>query len=141
MYPNMNKSEMPSAPPTYLESVGSAPIGFTTPMYPSPSVPPMYQPVPPSYPTSNTNQPNQVVIVQQNPPLARTPVQMICPACKSQIISTIQEDTTPSAYLCCALTYFTSCCLCSCLPFCMDAFKMVHHTCPQCKTFLGTYKP
>lgn len=63
MYPNVNKNEMPSAPPTYSESIGTAPIGFITPTYPSYSYPPTYQPGLPSH--TNANQPNQVVIVER----------------------------------------------------------------------------
>jgi len=33
------------------------------------------------------------------------------------------------------------CCLCSCIPYCMDSCKSVTHSCPNCKTYLGIYKP
>jgi hypothetical protein len=32
------------------------------------------------------------------------------------------------------------CCLCSCIPYCMDSCKSVTHSCPNCKTYLGIYK-
>lgn len=32
------------------------------------------------------------------------------------------------------------CCLCSCLPYCMSNFMSVHHFCPKCKNYIGTWK-
>lgn len=32
------------------------------------------------------------------------------------------------------------CCLCSCLPYCMSSFMSVHHFCPKCKSYIGTWK-
>ena len=43
----------------------------------------------------------------------------------------------------CSMTNFNlipRCCLCSCIPLCIDSLQAVTHTCPNCNAFIGRYK-
>ncbi|XP_050423934.1 lipopolysaccharide-induced tumor necrosis factor-alpha factor homolog [Adelges cooleyi] len=139
MYPEVPKSEMPSAPPSYSESVGAPPYGMAPNYYPDHNAASMN--LKPN--DGQQQQPTQVIVVHASaiPPLGQTPVTLICPTCRAQVVSSIREESSNGAYLCCMLLFVVGCALCSCVPFCMDSFKKVHHTCPKCDTFFGTYQP
>ncbi|XP_025193824.1 lipopolysaccharide-induced tumor necrosis factor-alpha factor homolog [Melanaphis sacchari] len=129
MYPQVNKDHLPSAPPTYSDSM-NAPKYEATQMYNTPGM------LPP--------QPSQVIVVQgpllNLPPLGPRSVQLTCPTCKSLVMTRIEEESSSSAYLCCMLMFIVGCFVCSCLPLCMDNFKNYKHSCPNCNAFLGLYK-
>ncbi|EZA61862.1 hypothetical protein DMN91_006353 [Ooceraea biroi] len=72
--------------------------------------------------------------------LGPNPVKMSCPTCHADIKTTTISDHQPSAHICCIVLCLLGCCLCSCLPFCMSAFMSVHHFCPNCKNYIGTWK-
>ncbi|XP_012232328.1 lipopolysaccharide-induced tumor necrosis factor-alpha factor homolog [Linepithema humile] len=72
--------------------------------------------------------------------LAPNPVKMACPTCHADIKTTTISDHQPSAHVCCIVLCLLGCCLCSCLPYCMSAFMSVHHFCPNCKNYIGTWK-
>lgn len=73
--------------------------------------------------------------------LGPKPVHMFCPTCHNYIITETDESPSNEAFLCCMLIFIVGCTLCSCLPFFMKSFQQVDHRCPQCASFLGTYKP
>lgn len=139
MYPQVNKEQnLPSAPPSYSDSMNA----------------PKYEPYNPgnipighSYnaPTMEPPQPTRVIVVQTDrsmlPPLGPTSVQLTCPTCKSLVTTRIEEESSSTAYLCCMLLFIVGCCVCSCIPFCMDNFKNCKHSCPSCGSFIGIYKP
>ena len=104
----------------------------------------------------------QVIV---GPSLRDHQVNMECPNCHSQVLTTVKEETGPGAWvfcivMCCigygtnallthwltvGFIYFFSwfiivtCFLC-CLPWCIPAFKIYTHSCPHCKETLGKYK-
>jgi lipopolysaccharide-induced tumor necrosis factor-alpha factor len=128
MYPPINKEQLPSAPPSYIESVNAQ----------------RYAADPQSMaPHLASQQPTQVIIVQAPglPPLGPQSVEVTCPTCKAVVLTSVEEEASTSAYLCCMLMCVVGCMLCSCLPFCMDSFKNYKHTCPRCNSFIGTYQP
>lgn len=67
-------------------------------------------------------------------------VKMSCPSCHADIKTTTISDHQPTAHICCIVLCLLGCCLCSCLPYCMSAFMSVHHFCPNCKNYIGTWK-
>lgn len=69
-----------------------------------------------------------------------TPTKTTCPTCHSSIKTTTLSDHQPSAHFCCIVLCLLGCCLCSCLPYCMSSFRSVHHFCPKCKNYIGTWK-
>ncbi|XP_066992981.2 lipopolysaccharide-induced tumor necrosis factor-alpha factor homolog [Anabrus simplex] len=81
------------------------------------------------------------VVVGGGVPLGPKAVNMICPMCRANIKTNTVRENQCRAHVCCCILFFVGCILCSCIPYCMDSFKIVRHTCPDCKAYLGTYKP
>lgn len=97
-------------------------------------LPPLPAPVIPP-PTTTT------VIVSGSLPVGPKPANMCCPACHRDIRTTTVSESQSCAHIACVVLFLLGCCLCSCIPYCMDSCKNVRHTCPNCKTYLGMYKP
>ncbi|EDV39830.1 hypothetical protein KR018_008148 [Drosophila ironensis] len=118
----------------------SAPPQFT--YVPPPSAPPSYQeavggvkPVGPYTPVANTT------IVTTVVPISRTSTHMICPSCHAEIETTTRTEPGMIAYLSGFLIALFGCWLGCCLiPCCIDDCMDVHHTCPNCRAYLGRYR-
>jgi len=137
MYPQINKENLPSAPPSYIDSMNAPKYEFNDPGNTSTN---HFYNASSMEPPQNT----QVIIVQANPinlpPLGPKSVQLTCPTCKSLVMTRIEEEPSSNAYFCCVLMFIVGCFVCSCLPFCMDNFKNFKHSCPSCNSFIGIYK-
>ncbi|XP_057330150.1 lipopolysaccharide-induced tumor necrosis factor-alpha factor-like isoform X2 [Microplitis mediator] len=99
-----------------------------------------YQPprsLPPSYPITSEI---RVVRPTGTNTLASSPVKMQCPSCLTDIKTSTVSDHQPMAHICCLILCILGCCLCSCLPYCTNYFMTVHHFCPRCKIYIGTWK-
>ena len=67
------------------------------------------------------------------------PISTTCPNCKAEIVTTTRSSTSTFQCLVAAcLCFFVPCCFC--IPFCMDDWKDVLHTCPNCNYAIGKYK-
>ncbi|KAJ8688544.1 hypothetical protein QAD02_024339 [Eretmocerus hayati] len=149
--PNPAPSAPPSAPPSYEEAVGLAPrqpshqgMPITVaPTMSSNSMPPTQVTMPHQMQPNQTQQTTtEVRIIHQAAPpsLGPNPIKMSCPSCRADIKTTTMSDHQPSAHVCCIVLCLLGCCLCSCLPYCLSAFLSVHHFCPNCRAYLGTWK-
>ncbi|KAG7188269.1 hypothetical protein KM043_007935 [Ampulex compressa] len=72
--------------------------------------------------------------------LGPNPVKMTCATCHTDIKTATISDHQPSAHICCVVLCLLGCCICSCLPYCLSTFMSVHHFCPNCKSYIGTWK-
>ena len=72
--------------------------------------------------------------------MSPNPIKMTCPTCHASVKTATISDHQPSAHICCIVLCLLGCCLCSCLPYCMSSFMSVHHFCPNCKNYIGTWK-
>ncbi|XP_017758856.1 PREDICTED: lipopolysaccharide-induced tumor necrosis factor-alpha factor homolog isoform X2 [Eufriesea mexicana] len=72
--------------------------------------------------------------------LSSSSIKTVCPTCRANIKTTTISDRQPGAHLCCIILCLFGCCCCSCLPYCMGTFMSVHHFCPKCKRYIGTWK-
>uniref|UniRef100_A0A914QYY1 LITAF domain-containing protein n=1 Tax=Panagrolaimus davidi TaxID=227884 RepID=A0A914QYY1_9BILA len=107
---------------------------------------------PPQNPSMNTPQPTNQYPPQNHPPqnvvyVAETlnfgprPAQLTCPHCHQQIQTRVDYTSGLLAWLICGGCVLFGCVLGCCLiPFCMDDCKDAEHTCPACKSYLGSYK-
>lgn len=136
----------PSAPPSYQEAMGGVkPVGPYTPVV-APAT------------TANTT------IVTTVVPISRTSTHMICPSCHAEIETTTRTEPGMIAYLSgflialfgwvlpgflhpqrrrvnVVLSSSPSCWLGCCLiPCCIDDCMDVHHSCPNCRAYLGRYR-
>ncbi|XP_066584902.1 lipopolysaccharide-induced tumor necrosis factor-alpha factor homolog isoform X2 [Prorops nasuta] len=140
--------------PPYPVGSSSMPLPDQVPNTTGPPIPmPMPMPAPPNYapghvpPTQfnaehNFSPPPEVRIIHQQVTLSLGPnsVKMTCPSCQAEIKTSTISDHQASAHICCIILCLLGCCLCSCLPYCMSAFMSVHHFCPYCKSYIGTWK-
>jgi lipopolysaccharide-induced tumor necrosis factor-alpha factor len=89
-------------------------------------------------PTIIVNQPvNQLIHFSDSP------VQMQCPQCRAQVVTNVAfKSGTATWLICLGVCIFLPCCDLGCclIPFCVDAAKDAHHTCPMCNSLVGTKK-
>ncbi|KAH9641582.1 hypothetical protein HF086_017106 [Spodoptera exigua] len=75
-------------------------------------------------------------------PVGPKPCPVICPSCKATIITKVDKKATVKTHLMAFLLCSFACGIfgCSCLPYCMDSCRNADHYCPNCQSYLGTYK-
>ncbi|XP_055686908.1 LITAF domain-containing protein [Lutzomyia longipalpis] len=111
----------PSAPPSYAQAVGGVP------------------PVSPFTPQTNTTVPTAIVTTVV--PIGPHTTHMICPSCHAEINTQTRTEPGPIAYLSGLVIALLGCWLGCCLiPCCIDECMDVHHTCPNCKAYLGRHR-
>jgi hypothetical protein len=127
----MNKSS--AAPPQY---------GFVAP----PQAPPSYQEavggVLPSSPfTPNQKLPDGTTIVTTVVPIGMNATHMICPHCHAEINTATKKEPALIAYISGLLIALVGCVWGCCLiPCCIDECMDVHHSCPNCRAYLGKFR-
>ncbi|KAK7870052.1 hypothetical protein R5R35_012007 [Gryllus longicercus] len=112
----------PAAPPSYSQAVGGVPPS-------SPFIPP----------TQSIH--GGPTIVTTVVPVGPQATHMICPYCQAEVDTATRTEPGLIAYLSgiviAILGCWLGCCLIPCcIPECMD----VHHSCPNCKAYLGRYR-
>ncbi|XP_078614769.1 lipopolysaccharide-induced tumor necrosis factor-alpha factor homolog [Branchiostoma floridae x Branchiostoma japonicum] len=135
------------------------------PSYPTQAPPPGYQPGqtqhnPPQ--PANYQQPQTVgtvqstttvfvpqpgvAVVRVNPTTRSSqPVSLTCPSCNQNVLTTVQYETGTFSWLMVGAVFlfgfafplvWLGCCF---IPLCIKDCKDAKHTCPNCKTYLGTH--
>lgn len=129
---------------------GGAPTGPPQYIYvPPQQAPPSYQealggvkPVGPFVPNNqfHSTQTSQHILTTVVP-IGRQSTHLVCPSCNAEIETTTRTEPGLIAYLSgmviALLGCFWGCCL---IPCCIDDCMDVHHTCPNCKAYLGRYR-
>ena len=135
-------AQMPQMAPGYTPvPMNTGPAYYT----PQPGVPPtgkagQVAPVPQGN-VMHVVQPQVVQTVILNNRLGRHPVSTVCPRCGASVITNTTKIDGSMAWLWCFIIFILGggiFCLCL-IPFCVDSFKDVRHTCPNCKSVLGTH--
>ncbi|XP_015509412.1 lipopolysaccharide-induced tumor necrosis factor-alpha factor homolog [Neodiprion pinetum] len=146
-YPTVDTA-MPM-PGSYNPPPAAMPMPMPMPTPETQSQPQSFQPRPAApYPQQQNTAPQsyatpaQIQVVQQTVAYAvgPNPLKMVCPNCRADIKTTTVSETQANAHICCIILCLLGCCLCSWLPYCSNAFVNVHHSCPNCKAYIGTYK-
>ncbi|XP_044004019.1 lipopolysaccharide-induced tumor necrosis factor-alpha factor homolog [Aphidius gifuensis] len=75
-----------------------------------------------------------VVVTSFGPQTCR----MTCPHCHALIDTTTERELSPIGLLSVLLLFGSLCC---CIPCCIDSCNNVKHNCPNCRAYLGQYKP
>ncbi|KAL3317322.1 cell death-inducing p53 target 1 [Cichlidogyrus casuarinus] len=81
------------------------------------------------------------VVVINNPrtQYGTHPVSITCPNCHLSVTTKATRETSLWAWLLCLAIFFfggvLGCCL---IPFCCDACNDTRHTCPNCRSIVGT---
>lgn len=110
----------PSAPPSYSQAVGG---------------------VPPTSPFQPQQQFGPTRIVTTVVPIGPHPTHMICPSCHAEVDTNTRTEPGVIAYVSGFVIAMLGCWLGCCLiPCCIDECMDVHHTCPNCKAYLGRHR-
>ncbi|XP_049801545.1 lipopolysaccharide-induced tumor necrosis factor-alpha factor homolog [Schistocerca nitens] len=115
--------------------------------YPAPPGHPGY-PAPPGHPHSGVPVSN---VIGGYPPHAAGMVIMppltvgaesctvVCPSCRKTVQTDIKVVSTTKTHMFAFLLAIFGCCLCCCIPYCVDSLRAKHHYCPECKAFIAAY--
>lgn len=113
-------------------------VGATLPQYPTTTV------------NANANVRNPAsfhvnLVPSVTPVFGPNPIETDCPFCQAHIVTSIERISGALPWItmgiCVLLGFFLLIpwCLCT-VPFCMDNFQDVVHSCPVCKRNLGRFK-
>uniref|UniRef100_T1JEW0 LITAF domain-containing protein n=1 Tax=Strigamia maritima TaxID=126957 RepID=T1JEW0_STRMM len=132
----MNEKATMDAPPPYPGS--GAPMGAPMPpqqqqgyAYPSGYGPPTGQPM----------RTGAVTVVHTGPQMffGANPINITCPNCGSHVVTSTTTNPGLLSWLICGMCVLFGCWLGCCLiPFCIPECQDVEHSCPNCKSLLGT---
>ena len=108
----------------------------------APPPPYQYQQPPPQtqqYQTAVTAPPTQTVVLNQVV-FSDTPVQIHCPHCQQNVITTVNHETGMLTWLAVGILFLLGFWLCCWIPLLLNALKDVVHTCPNCRYVCGVHK-
>ncbi|XP_044732931.1 LITAF domain-containing protein [Chrysoperla carnea] len=133
----MSNNKGPGAPGPYYAA------GFYGP--PPTAAPPSYAQAVGGVPPSSPFQPHHTVagpqILTTVVPVGPQPTHMICPHCHAEVDTTTRTEPGVIAYISSVVIALLGCWLGCCLiPCCIDECMDVHHTCPNCKAYLGRFR-
>ena len=74
------------------------------------------------------------------PMAGRDPIWTNCPNCNTEILTTTQESISTFQMLVAGGLCLFGFPLCFYIPFCIDDWKDVLHTCPNCNYVIGKFK-
>ncbi|XP_044733001.1 lipopolysaccharide-induced tumor necrosis factor-alpha factor homolog [Chrysoperla carnea] len=102
--------------------------------------PPPYSQAPPPGPGFHVppTAPPPVVLVPSN--VGPDPATITCPSCRANIRTRIEYESTTKTHLFALLLFLIGCWPCCCIPYCMDSCNNANHYCPNCGSFIGSYK-
>ena len=79
-----------------------------------------------------------VVVTTQSVPLGHGSAQISCPTCHHNVHTHVTRKLKPEAWICCCILCLVGCELCFWIPFVMDSNYTVEHTCPNCRSYVGS---
>lgn len=69
--------------------------------------------------------------------VGKEPVRMTCNNCQGDVITKVEKKMKSKAICLSFLLCFVLLC---CLPRCLDSMKVFHHTCPNCRGYIGKFE-
>lgn len=82
------------------------------------------------------------MLMIRNEMLGKNPKQITCPHCQRNILTTVEEELSETAWIACCLLFICGCQLgCCFIPFFLPDFKNYRHYCSHCKRLIGVYRP
>ncbi|KAM8842738.1 lipopolysaccharide-induced tumor necrosis factor-alpha factor-like [Synchiropus picturatus] len=107
----------------------------------SPNVPqPLYDNISPQPQTSHAvGHPATGVVSTQGLP-SEAPGLMFCPHCRTTVVTTVNRVPGSLQWLLCFLSSALCLCFCAWIPFFIDAWKDVEHSCSRCGAVIHIYR-
>ncbi|XP_058455204.1 lipopolysaccharide-induced tumor necrosis factor-alpha factor homolog [Malaya genurostris] len=119
-----------SHPPSYDQLHDSTPSA-----YPHRTIPTIYSNVEQSPPIPSTT-----TVIVTNSQVGPDPTTLTCPSCRATIVTRLEYETTTRTHVCAALLCLFICWPCVCIPYCSTSCRDANHYCPNCGSFIGTYR-
>jgi lipopolysaccharide-induced tumor necrosis factor-alpha factor len=132
MDPSLQAPLLPPYPPVYYPQPSAPPMSAAyPPVYaqagPAPYAPMQYAPMPP--------QPMHPAV------MGRAPQTMTCPRCMAVMQTVVRHEAGFITFAAAAGLCIVGCVPCCLYPFCMEGCQDAIHTCPYCRTVIGSSKP
>merc|ERR1712061_416440 len=125
---NSLKASPDQPPPSYEEIAGSS-------SQPGAAA---GKPLPTDFPPSYTEQEKNVrVVYLPAPNFGPKSAKVVCSSCQASVTTTTSSRQSMMAWAASCVLCFTMLWPCFCVPFCVDSFKDVKHSCPNCNVTLG----
>ncbi|KAI1696070.1 LITAF-like zinc ribbon domain-containing protein [Ditylenchus destructor] len=87
-----------------------------------------------------TSQPAEAPRCTKSSQMGPYPSTLWCPQCYKRVKSNVEHHAGRLTWALAGTLCISHCWCCSPLPFYMDKYKDVIHTCPNCNAYLGRYK-
>ena len=81
---------------------------------------------------------NTVVVSSGTTILGNAPADVTCPTCHVHVKTNVRKSLKAEAWICCLLLCLFGCELCIWIPFVMDSNYKVEHSCPNCRSYIGS---
>ncbi|XP_040171756.1 lipopolysaccharide-induced tumor necrosis factor-alpha factor homolog [Anopheles arabiensis] len=122
-------------PPSY-DQISSHPVPAAYPHQQAPTVEPfksanLHTQEPPSL---------QTTVIVTSPNVGPDPTTIICPSCRATVVTRLEYETTTKTHLCAGLLCLFLCWPCAFVPYCSTSCRDANHYCPNCGSFIGTYR-
>ncbi|CAO1323496.1 unnamed protein product [Diamesa serratosioi] len=137
-YPQVHSQGIPQIYPQALP--GQAfPDNTFAPQQPPPSYQQHYQPQQ-YYQPQQQAQVIQTSIIMQSTVVGPDPTIATCPSCRATITTTVRHEAGNKTHLFALGLCLIGCWPCCLYPYCIDSCQNANHTCPNCNSFVGTYR-
>lgn len=86
-----------------------------------------------------TSSPETTVIVT-SAQVGPDPTTLMCPSCRATIVTRLEYETTTRTHVCAAILCLFICWPCVCIPYCSTSCRDANHYCPNCGSYIRTYR-
>ena len=101
--------------------------------------PPTAQPPPPTV-VAYAPQQNNRRFQQNFWSFGDAPVSTVCYNCNAQVVTVLRRSTGTTQWIAAGVLCFVGCIPCCLIPFCIDQWQDITHSCPNCNYVLGKHK-
>ncbi|KAL9706994.1 hypothetical protein quinque_010512 [Culex quinquefasciatus] len=114
---------MEKGPPSYEQAHAPAPAAYPHPVQQAP-----------------TSFQNQTTVIVTSAQVGPDPTTLMCPSCRATIVTRLEYETTTRTHVCAAILCLFICWPCVCIPYCSTSCRDANHYCPNCGSYIGTYR-
>lgn len=105
-----------------------------------PPQPGMFPPQPPAYDSQPPPPQPQATVTVMQTALGPDSSSTVCPSCHAQIRTRVVYEASTRTHIIAGILCLVGCWICCCIPYCVDSCQNGNHYCPNCNSYLGTFK-